>query len=263
MKKGLLPLFSFMLVLGLLLTSFSSAKAEIGDDPVVTPVSGDMEFSTEVVPIASLPGTTLLPDEMLVPVGFPLGEAQFEGAGVLVTNFDSGKATACFAISGVQFGWGGKVGVWNGTKWVLLSTTITTAEEALNSVACAPISGSGTYAFIRYVVDPSMLNQCRLDTSGWSLGVDNEGYPYYYVNVNNLPYGTPVSFVHVSADPSVNYLGPVSGSGYSGNNYPFDADFFGSYFETNGTVLVTLRVTAEGCTRDLQIYVNSESNPEP
>jgi len=107
MKKVLLPLFSFLLVLGLLGASFSSAKAEIGDDPVVTPVSGDMEFATEVVPVASLPGTTVLESQMLVPVGFPLGEAQFEGVGVRVTGMDYGKATACFAVSGMQYGWGG------------------------------------------------------------------------------------------------------------------------------------------------------------
>ena len=50
----------FLLVLTLLLRSFGIAKAEVGDDPVVTPISGDMEFTTEVVPIASLPGTTEL-----------------------------------------------------------------------------------------------------------------------------------------------------------------------------------------------------------
>ena len=86
MKKVLIPFFSCLLVFTLLLGSFGSAKAEIGDDPVVTPISGDMEFTTEVVPIASLPGTTEL-DQMLVPVGFPEGEAQFEGAGVLVKGW--------------------------------------------------------------------------------------------------------------------------------------------------------------------------------
>ena len=58
MKRVLLPFFSCLLVLTLLLGSFGSAKAEVGDDPVVTPISGDMEFTTEVIPIASLPGAT-------------------------------------------------------------------------------------------------------------------------------------------------------------------------------------------------------------
>ena len=96
-KKVLLPLFSFLLVLGLLGASFSSAKAEIGDDPVVTPVSGDMEFTTEVVPVAfTCPVLRCSKAKCLFPVGFPIGEAQFEGAGVRVTGMDYGKATACF-----------------------------------------------------------------------------------------------------------------------------------------------------------------------
>ena len=138
MKRVLIPFFSCLLVLTLLLGSFGSAKAEIGDDPVVTPISGDMEFTTEVVPIASLPGTTEL-DQMLVPVGFPEGEAQFEGAGVLVKGIDCGKATACFVISGTQWGWGGKVGMWDGKKWVVLPTTIaTTTDETAQPLPAPP-----------------------------------------------------------------------------------------------------------------------------
>ena len=88
MKKLLLPFFSCLLVFTLLLGLFGSARAEVGDDPVVTPVSGDMEFTTEIIPIASLPGIIELDDLMLAPAGFPAGEAQFEGAGVRVTSFD-------------------------------------------------------------------------------------------------------------------------------------------------------------------------------
>ena len=158
MKRVLIPFFSCLLVFTLLLGSFGSAKAEVGDDPVVTPISGDMEFTTEVVPIASLPGTIELADLMLAPAGFPEGEAQFEGAGVLVTKFDTGKASACFTISGTQFGWGGKVGMWDGAKWDLLPTTIkTTGDDGTSTTACATITGNGTYAFIKYVVDPDLL----------------------------------------------------------------------------------------------------------
>ena len=94
---------------------------------------------------------------MLVPVGFPAGEAQYQGDGVIVTGMDSGKATACFTITGTQYGWGGKVGVWNGTKWVLLPTTIKALDESPNSLACAPITGNGTYVFIRYVAEQDKL----------------------------------------------------------------------------------------------------------
>src|SRR5512133_367254 len=159
MKKVLLPMFTFLLVFGMFLSTFGSASANaiIVDDPVVTPVSGDVEFNTAVVPIASLPGVTELPGGMLVPVGFPAGEAQFGSNGVRVTNFDSGKAAACFSITGVEVGWGGKVGMWDGSKWVLLPTTITSYFESLVSSACATITANGTYTFIRWVADPTLL----------------------------------------------------------------------------------------------------------
>ena len=247
MKKVLLPLFSFLLVLGLLGASFSSAKAEIGDDPVVTPVSGDMEFATEVVPVASLPSTTVLENQMLVPVGFPLGEAQFEGVGVRVTGMDYGKATACFAVSGMQYGWGGKVGVWNGTKWVLLPTTITKAEEALNSLACASVAGNGTYAFIKYVVDPSLLPTCAYDTSAWYLGY--VGY-YYAGNVgSSLPFGTPVTYKIFNLNPAGAITGDLTGSGTVGNFLPNDADFLGTSVSINGGT-ATVRISAGGCYKD-------------
>ena len=157
MKKGLLPLFTFLLVFGLLFTSFGSASALAVDEPVVTPVSGDMEFTTTVVPTVSLPGVAELPGGMLVPVGFPAGEAQFGSDGVRVTDFASGKAAACFGITGVEYGWGGNVGMWDGSTWVLLPTTITSFAENLVSSACATITGNGTYTFIRWVADLTLL----------------------------------------------------------------------------------------------------------
>ena len=258
-EKSIRTSFLFVFVLSLLFASFGAAKAAIGDDPVVTPVSGDMEFTTEVVPIASLPGTIELADLMLAPAGFPEGEAQFEGAGVMISGMDSGKATACFAVSGTQWGWGGKVGVWDGTKWVLLPTTITKAEEALNSLACASVAGNGTYAFIKYVTDPSLLYIC---STGWSLGTDTDGEgPYFYVSMDNLPDGTPATLTFINADPIGNYYG-FDGEDYAlvGNLYPTDADFFDSNFATDGTVLVTLRVSAGGCSAILQINVNATPN---
>jgi hypothetical protein len=167
-KKTLIPLFSLVLAFSLLFSVTGTAAAlpppppppipttPSLPDPVVTPVSGDMEFTTEFIPIAQFPGTTEF-NQMLVPVGFPAGEAQYQGDGVVVSGMDSGKATACFTITGTEYGWGGKVGLWNGTKWVKLATTITPLEESPNSLACATITGNGTYVFIRFVADASLL----------------------------------------------------------------------------------------------------------
>ena len=259
MKRTALSVFSLLLVLGLLLTSFGTVKAALGDDPVVTPVSGDMEFTTEVVPMASLPGTMVLESQMLAPLGFPAGEAQFEGAGVRITGMDYGKATACFAVSGMKYGWGGKVGVWDGVKWVLLPTTITKDEEVQNSVACATVAGNGTYAFIKYVVDTSLLDHCRFVTEGWRLGTDEdqEGR-YFYVSLDGQPDGTPATLTFVSAVPDENYYGfDGVDNALVGNFVSTDADFYDSNFSTEGPVLVTVRVTAGGCSATLQLYLNS------
>ena len=44
------------------------------------------------------------------------------------------------------------------TKWVKLATPDHHfPDETPNSIACATITGNGTYAFIRYVVDASLL----------------------------------------------------------------------------------------------------------
>ena len=217
MKKVLIPFFGCLLVFTLLLGSFGSAKAEIGDDPVVTPVSGDMEFTTEVVPIASLPGTIELADLMLAPAGFPEGEAQFEGAGVLVTKFDAGKATACFTISGTQWGWGGKVGMWDGAKWVMLPTTIkTTGDDGTSTTACATITGNGTYAFIKYVTDATLLPTCTQDLEWFYMSMGNTGY--YGVGLNftgstKPAAGQPFTWEIVNQNPA-NLFTPTSGSGY-------------------------------------------------
>ena len=241
MKKSILPFFSCLLVLTLLLGSFGIAKAEVGDDPVVTPISGDMAFSTEVVPIASLPGLAEY-DQMLVPVGFPEGEAQFEGAGVRVSGMESGKATACFTLStiAVNQGWGGKVGVWNGTKWVLLPTTISTGtDEAANTTACAPITGNGTYAFIKWVVAPDKLptaKECEFDVEIYPTGyttVFGDGYRQgwmtgaMFFSDSDLT-GLPVSVRLLSSVPAGQFV--LEGTGY-GTLSQYGPEVYGTVFD--------------------------------
>jgi hypothetical protein len=276
MKKLVLPLFSILLVAAMLFSITTTAAAvppppipttSSLPEPVVTPVSGDMEFTTEFIPIAQFPGTTEY-NQMLVPVGFPAGEAQYQGDGVVVSGMDSGQATACFTITGTEYGWGGKVGVWNGTKWVLLATTIKALEESPNSLACAAITGNGTYAFIRYVADASLLpayNPCPVDTSGWYLNTwgNSEG-PYFYVHFGNLSNGTPAKLTFVSADPAPNYSGFTGTTNATVSNFlTGEADFYDSHFSTTGMVLVTLNATAGGCSVNLQILIGNPPPPPP
>ena len=203
---------------------------------MVTPVSGDNEFTTEIIPIVSLPGTTELATQMLAPVGFPAGEAQYGGDGVRVAGLSNGKATTCFTLTtvAVDQGWGGKVGVWNGAKWVLMPTTITALDESPNSLACAPITGDGTYAFIKYVVAPDKLPTMQ------SCGEMSIAGPYEY-DFNNydgwmsagasatdfyLPLGTPISYKIIQQDPAGFFKSGTSGSGMITASYELIPDTF-------------------------------------
>ena len=225
------------LVLTLLLGSLGSARAAAGDDPAVTPISGDTEFTVEIVPITQLPGTYDLTTQMLAPIGYPDGEAQFEGPGVIVTGFDHGKASVCFFLStvAVNQGWGGKVGVWTGTKWAKLETVIsTTSDEAAETKACATITGNGTYAFIKYVTEPAKLpsyGQCGFEVMAFP--IESEGpifpisktiaLPSYdllmdaaIVGTSNgyvVPVGGTVSYKIISTVPAGFILAGGSGSG--------------------------------------------------
>lgn len=256
MKKTSLPIVSLVLVLALLLSTTGSAIAAPGDDPVVTPVSGDTEFTTEVVPVPALPGSVVLANQMFVPVGFPEGEAQFDGAGVKVLGLDTGKAVACFSLSALELkqGWGGKVGVWDGANWVLLPTDFVANAESPTTLACASVTGNGTYAFIKYISDASLIPFCPVDTSAWELGIDyDEGDFYFYAHLHNLPDGTPATLTFVSADPSENYSGFTGvDTAAVGNFVPGDADFYNSIFSLDGPVTLTLKVSAAGCSKTLQ-----------
>ena len=256
MKRSIISIFSCLLVFSLLLGSFATAKAAPGDPPTVTPVSGDTDLSTEIVAIPALPGITTLSGGMLAPVGFPAGEAQFGGNGIRVTGMDSGKATACFYLSAtaINQGWGGKVGVWTGAKWLLLPTTISLPEETNNAIACATISGDGTYAFIKYVAAPAKLpaqtSSCKYDTSGWYINLGNNEMDYFIVVMTNMPDDTPATLTFISAVPAGNYYGFTTVDNVLvGNINTGEADFTASNFEILGDVTVTLQVEAAGCTK--------------
>jgi len=227
MNKLAFGMLSFILITAIFVSFPSAVIAAPDDDPVVTPVSGDMEFSTEVIPIASLPGLTEF-GQMLLPAGFPKGEAQFGGNGIQVTKMDKGKATACFSLSttAINEGWGGKVGAWDGAKWILLTTTIKSQEESNTSLACATITRSGTYAFIKYVTDPSLLpktHACGFVFSGYFVN-DNRSYgatgwdsngPNTFIMLffnPDFPVGVPVNYTILNIDPAGTITTGLTGS---------------------------------------------------
>ena len=158
MKRIVVPFLCFCLMFSFLAASFGSASASSElPDPAITSISGDRDFNTKFIGTASLPGTTYMENGMLIPAGFPAGEKQFEGRALKITGLDNGKILVCFPFNGIQYGWGGQVGMWNESKWNLLPTTITTPAESRISYACSTIQNNGYYAFIKWVADPSKL----------------------------------------------------------------------------------------------------------
>ena len=253
MKKAVLPIISFLLVLTLLLGSFGNVKAATDDAPVVTPVSGDIVFTTTVVPIVSLPGSTAF-GLMPVPVGFPAGEAQFGGDGVRVTGMDSGKATACFSIATVKInqGWSGKVAVWTGAKWAKLATTITPLDESPTSLACATILGNGTYAFIVGVGDATKLPtgkpQCSVDLLGiFAQGLEGGGRRFFDM-VGNFHDNLNTLITYTIIDPSLSITGDLNATVLSDDTGYFI--FSGYGWVVTQSVIYTIHIETPTCYYD-------------
>jgi hypothetical protein len=254
MKKTVLPFFSFLLVITLVLSSFSSASADYSDDPWVTPVSGDLEFNTTIVPLSSLPGTIELSSQMLVPAGFAEGEVQFGGNGVRITGFDGGKATICYSLtaSEVAYGWGGKVGSWDGAKWALLPTSIAPVpEEGSATSACATIYGNGTYTFIKYVADVSLLPNANcpyvMETWFWEFLPDTYDLSIYYP-YDAPPYHTPVTYEVLVYAPDGSLSGTLSGVKFHGYQW---TDFMNIVVDLETFEYAIMHIEYPGCSTNL------------
>jgi len=96
MKKVSIAMLSLIMVISLLLTSQGSVSAEAVQNsptsPSVSWVSGDKTYTVDPIALVSLPGITTLSNGMIVPAGFKVpAEKQFEGVGIQVSGFDSGK----------------------------------------------------------------------------------------------------------------------------------------------------------------------------
>ena len=275
-------MLSLVMVLSLLLTSQGSVSAEAVQKspagPSVSWVSGDKTFTVEPIAVVSLPGITTLSNGMIVPAGFKnAAEKQFEGVGIQVSGFDSGKLNACFAMTGVNQGWGGQVGQWTGTQWKLLPTTITSPKETAYSLACAAVSGSGVYALLKWVVDASKLPSSKPDC-GYSIldmyGTqpdEYEGYysgTYYtsvfdrwYIQSNSDLTGKFVTVSVLSSSPADTFsLGSISGTLQldGGNYYYFEVDPAAEYTQYNSNNSITYLLDFGSCSQVFTTLDNRE-----
>jgi hypothetical protein len=230
MKKWFSILFCLALAASFLSTSIGAVQAD-AVNPTVTPISGNTSFSTTLVPFNNLPGTATTSGGLVVPAGFPVGDKQFEGAGVQVSGYTYGTAKACFPITDINQGWSGKVGMLDGAKWVLLDTTITTPDESSYSWACATISSNGTYTLISWVADPSKL---PIAACGYNItfaygfatsAVYFSTYETGFINsfridsTNNLA-GKPLTVSLIKSTPAGSYVWSGSAKGVLVSNGP-------------------------------------------
>ena len=171
MNKSIRTLLVSVFAISLVLMAGSSTVlAEGWANPWVTPVSGDLVFTSTAVSPVTLAGAEKADSGLIVPVGFPTGERQFGGNALVVSGFSGGTANACFSFPTYRYGWRGGVYEWTGSKWMALPTTIGNpeAKEGAPSTACATIYGSGTYALIiNFNVGEAPVNTCAYDTSQW------------------------------------------------------------------------------------------------
>ncbi|MEA5079275.1 MAG: hypothetical protein VB013_11965 [Anaerolineaceae bacterium] len=261
---------SIILAVIFILTLVGTAGASTSGQATVTSITGDSSFTVAPVAMLQLPGQTTTSSGLVVPSGFPLGEKQFEGKGVLVSGLSYGTAKACFPISAVNQGWGGKVGYWDGSVWKLLDTTISTPQESATSSACANISNNGTYALITWVVDASKLVVTKTKLPECSFAGDyvfNTNYGYVsdaggiYLGIDTpeiVPFGSTVTYkiIHVDPDWDGKILSGMTGSTivqsiYTTNRAWFSKDIL--TFNTSHGPDLTARFTfiALNCSVDL------------
>jgi hypothetical protein len=171
-----------------------------------------------------------------------------------------GPTKICHPFDEGRFGWTGEIFQLVEGAWVKLSTTVgwvPTVEGKFK--ACAQAPAAGTYALFAYFDKAKApVVECQYDTSGWTIGEDeDEGGDYFYAHVQNLPFGTLVTYVVVGMYPAGSITGAMSGSGTVGNKVGGDADFLGYNVVIDPTAeSATVRVSAAGCVVVLTEFLN-------
>jgi hypothetical protein len=118
-------------------------------DPFVVTTDKSVTFTSDVLTPWQLPGTQTLKTGQYVPVGFPIGEAQFGGNGLQVSDLPDGRlVTLCFDFPVYANSWHGTIYEWSGTKWVAMPTTLIQATDSTPAYACTFTAGNGIYALI-------------------------------------------------------------------------------------------------------------------
>jgi hypothetical protein len=208
MKKNFGICLSLLMCFSLLITMVGTVSAESISasglpQPTITPLTGNPTYTTKLLSLKDMPGVTALDNGRFAPTGYTSGEKQFEGQALQISSFADGSATLCFAFNGASSGWGGQIATWDGSKWVLLPTTITSGgDEVSYSWGCTAINSSGTYAFLKWIADPDLLanKSCGYAIVGALPGIVD------YSDIDGVITGTIMSVLMIT-DPSVDIGG--------------------------------------------------------
>jgi hypothetical protein len=153
MKKTLKILFGSFLVVGLLSVTlgqvFASSGGATASDPVVTLSNPGVMFTAVILEPSQLPGLATSPSDLILPLGFPSGQAQFDGNGVKVSGLKTGQTVkVTFNFPFYNFDWAGSIYMWTGTKWMKMTTLFTTGTDGTSPSASVSGAGNGVYVLI-------------------------------------------------------------------------------------------------------------------
>jgi hypothetical protein len=246
MKKFVPVFIAFAMVFGLLFAGYTPALAAKWDDPVVTPLTGDTEFTVTLLDPSKV-GSYKGDSGLTIPEGYLDGEEQFGGKLLGLADVGYGTQKLCFAFPAYPFGWRGFIAKWDGAKWVKLETSVTAGKESAPDMACTTIYGNGTYGLIiGYSEADAPGAPCLLDMTGWNLQYDG-GVHRFYVDMSFVAGGTFVTYRVIGISPAGSIELDGAGRGTVGNYLPGDVDFYSSTptFHSPGTI--TFEIRSGGC----------------
>jgi hypothetical protein len=256
MKNWINLMFALVLVLGLfLISSPKSVSATLAEPPSPGIAEGDWEWTSADVVGEDVPMIKILTK--------PAPWLQLITNGLAIKS----PAKICHPFRGGQFGWSGSIYKLMGETWTKVPTTIGWEPSSEGKyVACAQAASAGTYALFGYWVKPAGDVEtplvCAYDTSEWTGGyyLESDNYYFYAQFPPDFPEGVEATYTLLGSMGSI-YADPTG----SISTYYADWDNvvyadFENPLDAGGEWLVTLRISALGCSKNINVDNLDEYN---
>jgi hypothetical protein len=249
MKNWINLVFALVLVMGLfLISSPKSVSATLAEPPSPGIADGDWEWTSADVVGEEVP--------MLKILTKPTPWLQLITNGLVI----KAPAKICHPFRGGQFGWSGSIYKLVGETWVKVPTTIGWEPSSEGKyVACAQAASAGTYALFGYWVKPAGEVEtplgCQYDTYAWYGGFHPDSTNYYlYVEFpSDFPEGVEVTYTLLSSSGSISFASTGSANTYYDSLSEAIFADFGNALSSSGEWLVTLRISALGCSKNINV----------